>query len=141
MSIFPVIAVSASDPGAESLPLARECAWNFELNKPIFAGGDIVEVSGIEAVKVWIFKALHTERFRYEIYSRGYGSDVFSLIGQPFSLQLKHAEAARYVKECLIINKYITSVSNINVDFSDNKLTISCYVSTIYGSEEIITDV
>ena len=141
MSIFPIIspAVSESDSGA--LPLAKEAAWDYEENIPIFRQGEIVVVSGKEAVKVWIWKALHTERFRYEIYSRSYGSDVFRLIGKPYTSQLKQTEAARYIRECLMINKYITQVRNSTVSFAGSQLTISCTVDTIYGTEDITTNV
>lgn len=42
--------------------------------------GQIVE--GIEAIKVWIWNCLHTQRFRYPIYSWDYGADLEQYIGQ-----------------------------------------------------------
>jgi len=137
--LFPIInnvdASKAVKPAA--LPLYREVAWDYETNTPRFERGSPVIVTGKEAVKVWAWKALHVPRFRYEMYSRDYGTELLSLMGQPYSAELKRAEAIRYVREALMINPYITSVDDISVDFADGKLSISCKVNTIYGDSEV----
>lgn len=133
MSIFPMIQPPAADGAASALPLCREVAWDYTNNIPIFRRGEPVEVTGKEAVKVWIWKALHTARYRYEIYTTDYGSEFESLIGQAYTPQLKEAEAPRYLRECLLINPYITAVKNISVSFADACLSVSGTAETIYG--------
>ena len=76
---------------------------------------------------------LHTTRFRHEIYSRAYGTELENLIGQPYTEALKQSEAQRYVREALEINPYISAVEDVGVDFDDGRLSISCTVRTIYG--------
>nr|WP_243249466.1 DUF2634 domain-containing protein [Anaerotruncus rubiinfantis] len=115
------------------LPLYKEAAWDFEKEQPIFRGGNPVIVTGKEAVKVWCWKALLTERTRYEIYSWDFGSEVESLIGQNYSDELKQAEAVRYVREALEINPYVTDISSISVSFADGVLAVSAAINTIYG--------
>lgn len=134
--LFPILQPPAAEASGE-LPLCREIAWDFETGVPIYENGAPVFVTGAQAVKVWIYKALKTERFRYEIYSAAFGSEVEELIGQNYSEELKSAEAKRYVRECLEINPYITDVQNIGVEFLDGRLTVSTAVSTIYGEVKI----
>lgn len=118
---------------AAALPLCREAAWDYRNNVPIWRRGEPVIVTGKEAVKVWIWKALHTPRFRYEIYTWAYGSEFESLIGQAYTPTLKEAEAPRYLRECLTINPYIKSVTNISVGFSGSRLAVAGQANTVYG--------
>ena len=138
MSIFPMVQPTATAAGeAQTLPLCQEVAWDFEKNIPIFCQGEPVTVTGNEAVKVWIWKAIHTARYRYEIYSSDYGSELESLTGQAHTSALKGAEAPRYLKECLLINPYITAVTDVSVTFDADRLTITGVAVTIYGEVAI----
>jgi len=133
--LFPIIQPQATEAfqARTSPDLYREVKWDFEKNIPVFKNGSPVIVTGKEAVLVWAWKALHTPRFRHEIYSWNYGNDVESLIGQPYTDDVKRSEAARLVKECLLVNPYITDVSEINVAFQGEILRISCRIQTVYG--------
>ena len=137
MSIFPMISPPAQSQDSQQLPLCKEVAWDFENNVPIWRQGKPVTVTGKEAVKVWIFKALMTPRYKYEIYTWAYGSEFESLIGQAYTPTLKEAEAPRYLRECLLINPYIKAVNDIAVDFSGSRLTVSCTADTIYGEVNV----
>lgn len=138
MSIFPMIQPSAAEGSTSTLPLCKEVAWDYINNVPIWRRGEPATVTGKEAVKVWIWKALHTPRFKYEIYTWAYGEEFSSLIGQAYTPTLKEAEAPRYLRECLLINPYITAVNNITVEFSGSRLTVSGRAVTIYG--EVLFD-
>lgn len=134
MSIFPMI-----DPGEagqaqeEALPLCREVGWDYERDVPLFRGGEPVVVEGREAVKVWIWKAIRTPRFKYEIYTWAFGSEFESLLGQAYSDSVKTAEAPRYLRECLLVNPYITAVKDVSVSFEAGKLTVRGAAVTVYG--------
>lgn len=130
--LFPIIQPEAVQEETE-LPLYREVKWDFEKGEPVFRGGEPVVVEGAEAIRTWVWKALVTERARYEIYSWDFGSEVESLIGQPYTDELKRAEAVRYVREALEINPYITEVTAASVDFDNGVLTIDVTVDTVYG--------
>lgn len=121
---------------AQALPLCKEVAWNFEQDVPVFRQGEPVVVTGKEALKVWIWRAIRTPRFRYEIYTWAYGSEFESLLGQAYTDAVKTAEAPRYLRECLLINPYITAVKNISVSFESAKLTVAGTAVTIYGEVE-----
>ncbi len=137
MSIFPMISPEASQGAqAQALPLYKEVAWDFEQDVPVFRQGEPVVVTGKEALKVWIWRAIRTPRFRYEIYTWAYGSEFESLLGQAYTDAVKTAEAPRYLRECLLINPYITAVKNIAVSFESAKLTVAGTAVTIYGEVE-----
>lgn len=119
------------------LPLCREVKWDFELGRPVFKGGEPMAVEGADAVLVWAWLALHTPRFRHTIYSESFGTELESLIGQPYTASLKQSEARRFVEECLMESPYIKSVDDIRVDFADGRLDISCAIDTIYGKREV----
>lgn len=132
MSIFPIIQPQTSEAVTE-LKMYKEVKWDFEMNVPVYVNGSPVIISGKEAVLVWAWKALHTPRFRHEIYSWDFGCEAESLIGLPYSEELKQSEAARYVRECLLVSPYITGVNSISVTFAGETLSISCSIETIYG--------
>ncbi len=137
-SIFPIVQPEAEEQTAsQSLPLCKETAWDFAAGTPIFSGGKPLTVTGLEAVRVWIWKALMTTRFRHEVYTWDYGSEVETLIGQAFTPAVKQSEAVRYVREALEINPYIKAVRQTEVTFRNDDLTISCEVETIYGKVDI----
>lgn len=134
MSIFPMIDPGTAENNREqALPLCREVAWDYVHDVPIFRDGEPVVVTGKEALKVWIWKAIRTPRFRYEIYTWAYGSEFESLLGQAYSDSVKTAEAPRYLRECLLVNPYITAVEDISVTFETARLTVKGTAATIYG--------
>lgn len=134
MSLFPIISPPEDQGGQNrNLPLCKEVAWDFEDDVPIFRGGQPVVVTEKEALKVWIWRALRTPRFKYEIYTWAYGSEFESLLGQAYSDSVKTAEAPRYLRECLLVNPYITAVKDISVTFEAARLTVAGAAVTIYG--------
>lgn len=135
--IFPIVQPEAAETEPQRLPLCKEAAWDFERGTPVFSGGKPLAVTGAEAVKVWIWKALMTARFHFSVYSRDYGSEVESLIGKPFTPAVKRSEAARYVREALQINPYIRAVRQAEVTFQGDDLTIRCETETIYGKVRV----
>ena len=141
MSIFPIIQPVAAETASGALPLCEEVAWDYDKDIPVFSGGVPQIVTGKEAVKVWIWKAIRTARFKHQIYSRDYGSEFESLIGQAYTPMVKEAEAPRYLRECLLINPYINAVSEISVSFEGNLLTVAGTAETIYGKVDIYASV
>ncbi len=138
MSLFPIIQPELAKQSAK-LPLCREIAWDYKTNTPVWRGGSPLIVTGAEAVLSWTYRALQTPRYRYAVYTWNYGNECESLIGTAFSEELKQSEAARYVRECLLANLYISDVTGISVKFNDNMLHISCVLETVYG--EVAVDV
>ena len=131
--IFPVVQPEAAQAATEQLPLCKEIAWDYKRGIPIFSGGRPLVVEGKEAVKVWAWKALNTQRFCHDIYTWAFGCEAQSLVGRSFTSAVKESEAMRYVREALAPNPYITDVRQVKVEFSDTMLAITCEISTVYG--------
>lgn len=141
-TLFPDSSVSSgAGSSASALPTAVEAAWDFETDRPVFHRGEPVLVTGLEAVKVWAWNALKTARFRFRHHTRAYGCEIERLVGQPFSEDVKRSEAARYFREALEIDPYITGVEDVTAEFSGSTLTVRGTIRTIYGDTEVVSDV
>ncbi|WP_394869652.1 DUF2634 domain-containing protein [Clostridioides difficile] len=138
-NIFPFIGVPADyeTPKIKELDLFREVAWNFEKDEPIIENGDFKVVEGNEAIKVWVYKCIKTNRYEHEIHSWDYGTELSELIGQKYSKGLTESEASRYIKEALLVNPYILDVNISNTRFTDDLLSVDIQISTIYGEVEV----
>lgn len=134
---FNEIEFEAIENESNELSIYKEIAWDFENNKPILIDGNFKVVENNEALKVWIYKALKTERFRYVMYSWDYGCEMESIINKGFTKELIKSEVERLIKEALLINEYILSIQDIEVNFIKDLLEISLSVNTIYGEVKI----
>ena len=85
-------------------------------------------VTGIEAIKIWIYLALNTPRYRYTIFTWNYGNESEDLIGKGYTKELE-----RMTEECLLECPYIRSISNLETQFNKSMLTITLTVNTDYG--------
>lgn len=117
----------------KTLPLYREIAWDFDNNIPVLENGDFKIVEGDEAIKVWCYFAIKTNRYEHSIYSWNFGSEIESLVGQAYTPSLTKAEAERFLCEALLINPYILEVNVDDVSFSDGLLSASIKITTIYN--------
>ena len=143
MSIFPQdtgVAVLTPTPtsNAVSLPMAKEYAWDFDNNDFLLMNGKNVTVTGKEAVKVWLWKAFQTKRYKYLAYSWNYGQEFESMIGQGFGREALKSEVERCIRETVMINPYITEVKDITITL-DDVINAQFTVSTLYG--EVIINV
>ena len=71
---YPFTGTSAETDYTENLSVPLELDYDFEKHDFKYDGnGQHIIVSGNDALKIWIYKALMTERFRYLAYSWQYG--------------------------------------------------------------------
>ena len=139
MSFFPFISVPDTEVTTETpLTMYREIAWDYKLDEPVLVNGELLIVEGNEAIKVWCYKALKTERFIYDVYTWNHGTELDALIGKPYSRELIKAEATRYIQEALLINEYILDVNVLDVSFEGDTLTAQVNVTTIYGEVDVV---
>lgn len=137
MSIFPFMDGYLKAEKDKALPMCREIAMNFDTGQMVIENGEFKVVEGVEAVKVWVYNALNTERFRHIIYTWDYGQELGNLVGLANYAELVKAKAQRYIRECLEQNPYIRSVYDIAVKSEGAALTIDLKLDTIYGSGEV----
>ncbi len=130
----------ASFPAQETeVSIPREYAWDFEKNDFQLKDGKFQVVEGIEALKIWIWKALKTSKYTYSIYSDNYGQELDKLIGKGLSKSLAESEAKRLTLECLKDNEHILSIRSFSVDKSNDVLSITFTAITDCG--EVTIDV
>lgn len=123
---------------SDELPLFVEYDWNFETNSFKFtAKGSRIKVTGDEALKVWVYKALMTERNQYLAYSTRYGIQLKPFIGKVMSVSERYSELKRVIIECLMVNPYIKSIDNITFSEDGDKVDCSVELTTIYGGLNI----
>ena len=129
----------------DNLQLLKEFGWDFVHDTFLYNNdGTIKEVIENEALKVWIYKALKTERYRHEAYLHGmynndssYGVELEQYIGNYSNTNKTATLICKKIKECLSINPYIKSIDYIDVEMIDgDKLTIDLKVTSIYGNLE-----
>ena len=118
------------------LPYPKEYGIDFETGQMT---GKIVE--GIEAIRVWVWCAMDTQRFRYGIYSWDYGADFEQYIGQSVTQEFLDTDAHDEVEETLLINPYITGIDDFEIEMDGEHLHIAFTVHTIYGDTEVDANV
>lgn len=120
--------------------IPREYAWDFKNNDFLLKDGKFQIVTGKEAIKIWIWKALHTIRLTYSIYSDSYGHDLNTIIGQGFSNGLIQSEAKRLVWQCLSVNSHITRIEGFTAVTDGDTLTVSFTAITDQGEVSITSE-
>ncbi|EJW14856.1 DUF2634 domain-containing protein [Paenibacillus alvei] len=138
MSVFPFIFPEPEAiEEANSLPICKEYAFNFERGEFELRNGKQFVVTELPAVLIKVRKALMTERYIYEMYSFAYGVDYTSLIGNSFSRQATNAEAERYTREALEGIPWVTGIREFEAALIKDKLHISFVLETVYGNEGV----
>ena len=138
MSILPSFLKNTTEDKLkkEILPIPHEYGVNFKTGQ---LTGKIVE--GIEAIKVWIWFCLHTERFRHAIYSWDYGTSIEQYIGEILTEEYLSADCRNEITEALLVNPYIESIDNFSVKKRDDSLLIKFKVITRIGKLEVMESV
>ncbi|MFI8716224.1 DUF2634 domain-containing protein [Brevibacillus brevis] len=110
--------------------------WDFEAGDFVLKDGKLIELTGLEYLKVWIEKILRTVKDTLIYAGTGYGSEHHSLIGQNFHPDFSRSEYERMITEALLQNDAITRVDNFSFTQTGSRLVISVEVSSIYGTVE-----
>ena len=116
------------------LPIFRELAFDFDTKQLKTRGGQYFYVDKNEAIKVWIYKALFSSRYTYLSYSTNYGNEIYTLIGRYLEKKLLYSELKRMLEEALLVNPYITSLTDFDITQEGAKVVCNFSVNTIYGS-------
>lgn len=109
--------------------------WAVDFNNGQFTGQ---KVNGSEAVKVWIWKCLMTERFRFSIYSWMYGSELEKYIGKALTQEFIDTDVRLALEDALLINPEISSITDFEGTIEKDILSISFTANTIYGAVSIL---
>ena len=139
-SIFPsfVEEVKAIEQNKNNtLPVAKEIAIDFSTENPIIKNNDYVIVEKNDAVAVWCYYALKIAKGRFLAFTRNYGSELEEkIIGKQYNSDT-YSKVKRIVEDCLLVNPYIKSIDNVQVDF-DDRLTIEIELTTVYQKGVVV---
>lgn len=118
-------------------------AFDFEAGDFVTADGAVKQLSGAEALSIWIQKILRTEKHKCEAYrDTEYGTGLETLVvGSRFSRDFVESEVKREITEALMKNNCIKAITNYNYEYKgDSHINISFDVESIYNTsrEELI---
>lgn len=124
----------------EEMPVFKEYVIDFKTGEYLKdENNDIKVLEKNEALKVWIFKALKTERFRYaDVHSDNYGSELETNIGSIYQKSVKDALMINQIRDTLLVNPYILECYNFDISNEDEYVPqITFNVKTVYGELEM----
>lgn len=122
-------------PEEEDVDIPMEFGVDFSTGQ--MTGG---KVTGAKAVAVWAWNALMYPRYRYELSSWQYGSELSDMIGQVMDEDDAVMEAEAIVRDALLPNPYIEDIEDFSCSLMEDKLIISFTLVTPFG-EEVLRDV
>lgn len=94
--------------------------------------------NGLEAMRQAVEIILRNERFRWQIYSPNFGSELEDLIGEDYDFII--GEFPRRIRDAFSADSRILSADNFIFSYAgDGKLTCNFEVYTVFGkiSEEV----
>lgn len=132
------IFLNETETQESELPLFKEMAIDFETGEPIIKNNEIVALEGSEALKVWIWRALKTERYKYKVYSNNYGNELKEQLGTIYDKTIKDAILENEIRECLGVNPYIVRLHSFSIETPEGMQHPYIYfsVDTVYGTIE-----
>jgi phage baseplate assembly protein W len=116
----------------------REYAWDFGSGTISRVDGAPVVLSGLDALKVWIRKALMTPRYAHPAFSHSYGCEIERLVGSTYTAGAKASEAERHVTEALAYNPYILGVEDFEISADGDSIRAEFTARTVYGAARTV---
>lgn len=105
--------------------------YDFETGDFVYKNGAPVEVTGKDALKVWIEKVIRTEKFRFKIYDNvDYPIKIEDLIGSTLPYGFIESEFKRELSEAILRNPFIKNLINWNFEREGSKWRIDFEVVT-----------
>lgn len=122
---------------AEDLPpIGKSFLYDFEKGDFVLKSGKMIELHGVDSLKMWIEKVLKTERFRFRIYeSVDYGVTLEDLIGSNFPRDFIEIEIKREVTESLLLSSYIERLERWIFERDEERMLVSFdVISPMYNT-------
>lgn len=139
MAILPKSMTYLDEVGADREELEQEgfCeyAYDFENNTLKTKNGRHYYVYGNEAMKIWIYKAMVSSRFKHSAYTDRFGTEIYSLIGEVISSKFKEAEIKRYITEAIMVHPFMVSINKIEMKPYKSGLNVDVYYTTVFDDE------
>lgn len=112
----------------------KSFSFDFEAGDFVIKDGKLQEIEGIDVLENWIQKKLRTEKNKYKIYVNGYGVTLSEYITSNFPMAFIKSEIEREVKEALLTNNNIKSLSDFELTRDKRTMIVNFTVNSVYGS-------
>ncbi|MCZ4246679.1 DUF2634 domain-containing protein [Bacillus amyloliquefaciens] len=95
-------------------------------------------ITGLEAIKQFVYVSLHTERYAYSVFSHDIGNELQDILADnELTDAYKKMEIPRLIEEALIYDDRVSSVSDFEIEKQGDSFHISFTVETDEGTLEI----
>lgn len=120
-----------------TLPVYTEWAVDWQTGAFALRAGKPYTVSGAEALRVWVYLALHPNscRFVHSAHSHAYGNQLAALLGET-DRGILESQLRREIRETLLVSPYITAVDGFSCAFSGSAVEVRFTVHTVYEDFE-----
>ena len=97
-------------------------------------------VRGVEALKVWVWLCLHTQRYRYPLYSWDYGADIEQYIGEALPDEFLADDLREEIASALCVHPSITGVEDFSYTREGSRAVVRFRVANRIGEdiEEVV---
>ena len=115
---------------AEEAPLEVPLEFGVDFSTGMLTGG---KVRGAKAVAVWAWNALMYPRYRHEMATFQYGSELTEMIGQVLDEDEAAMLAESMIRDALSPNPYILDITDLECTLGADRLEVSFTIVTPFG--------
>lgn len=110
--------------------------FDFKQGEFVMSGGAVDVLTGVDALRLWIDKTIHTQLGRYSIYKgKNYGANIEDLIiGKSYGFDFVASELKREIETALLRHEDILSMDRFSVVKKGTVLEVSFRLKTAYGN-------
>lgn len=92
-------------------------------------------VRGVEALKVWVWLCLHTQRYRYPLYTWSYGADIEQYIGEALPDDFLADDLREEINAALCVHPRITGVEDFSYTREGSRAVVRFRVANTVGAD------
>lgn len=99
--------------------------------------GKSVRSDAHQAYLFWVWKCLHTERFKYPIYSTDFGVEIEAIMERGYDRAVTESEIERTIKEALGIDERTIEARNFSFTWELDGVEVEFELESIYSTDII----
>ncbi|MCP6682771.1 DUF2634 domain-containing protein [Bacillus nakamurai] len=133
MALTPEIAFDDLEDSSEAIETSQTYRIDFEKNR---ITNELI--SGLEAIRQFVYIALHTERYSYSVFSHDIGNELQEVLSDNETTDAyKKMEIPRLIEDALLYDDRISAVTDFEIEKQDDAFHVSFTVETDEGMLEI----